>query len=137
MRHRWIAWCAGAALTGVFSGCGGEEMKVAPVAGVVTLDGEPLDRASVLFLPDEGRPSFGVTDSDGYYTLIYSHKENGAEVGPCTVQVSTKLAPEGNRDDDAPLAPERVPKRYAKDPVRVTILAEDNTIDIKLTSQPK
>ena len=135
MRQSSMALCAGVALCGLLSGCGSGDMKVAPVAGIVTLDGEPLERASVLFLPDEGRPSFGVTDSEGYYTLIYSHKENGAEVGPCTVQVSTKLAPEGNRDDDAPLAPERVPKRYAKDPMKVTILAEDNTVDIKLTSQ--
>jgi hypothetical protein len=136
MRQSCLAICAGSALFGLLSGCGGGEMNVAPVAGIVTLDGKPLERASVLFLPEEGRPSFGVTDSDGYYTLIYSHKENGAEVGPCTVQVSTKMAPEGNKDDDAPLAPERVPKRYAKDPLKVTVLAEDNTIDIKLTSQP-
>lgn len=136
MRQSCAALCAGIALLGWMSGCGNAEMKVAPVAGTVTLDGAPLERASVLFLPDEGRPSFGVTDSDGHYILIYSKDDNGAEVGPCTVQVTTKMGPADSKDDDAPLAPERVPKRYAKEPVTVTVLAEDNTIDIKLTSQP-
>src|SRR5689334_17675559 len=83
----------------LFLGCGGD-MKVAPVAGTVTLDGEPLERASVLFQPDKGgRPSYGVTDKSGRYSLLYSMSENGAEVGPATVKVTTRLAaedPSGN-----------------------------------------
>jgi len=126
----------GVALICLLSGCGGSEMNVAPVAGTVTLDGAPLERASVLFLPDEGRPSFGVTDSEGRYALIYSKDENGAEVGPCTVQVTTRMGPAGSNDDDAPLAPEKVPRRYAKEPVKVSVLPESNTIDVKLTTNP-
>lgn len=126
----------GIGLICVLSGCGSKNMKVAPVSGTVTLDGAPLVRASVLFLPEKGRPSFGVTDNQGRYSLIYSQDENGAEVGSCAVQVSTRMGPEGSTDDDAPLSPERVPKRYAKDPVKVTVRPESNTIDIELTSKP-
>lgn len=111
-------------------------MKVAPVSGTITLDGQPLERASVLFLPDKGRPSFSVTDNRGYYTLIYSMNNNGAEVGPCTVKITTKLPPAGTDDDDAKPAPEKVPTRYAKEPVKVTVEPKSNKIDIALTSNP-
>ena len=120
-------------------GCG-SEMKVAPVSGTVTLDGAPLERASVLFLPKEGgRPSFGVTDEDGRYTLGYSMHEMGAEVGQCRVQISTRVQPEGS-DDDSQLAPERVPRRYLGDEpeesIVVTVEPKNNTIDVALTTDP-
>ena len=115
-------------------GCG--EMKVAPVSGTVTLDGAPLDRASVMFLPEGGgRPSFGVTDENGEYTLAYSMHEDGAEVGPCEVKISTRMQAE-DAEDDGQLAPERVPARYLEDPVKVTVEPKSNTIDIALTSDP-
>lgn len=126
----------GIGLLCLVGGCGRGEMKVAPVGGTVTLDGTPLDQASVLFLPEKGRPSFGVTDDQGRYTLIYSKDERGAEVGPCAVKVTTRMAPAGSDDDNAKLAPEKVPKRYAKEPVKVTVRPESNSIDIKLTSKP-
>ena len=122
----------------VLWGCGGD-MKVAPVSGTVTLDGEPLERASVLFQPDAGgRPSFGVTDKSGRYTLAYSMHENGAEVGPCTVKITTKLQADTGDDEyreNAPRAAEKVPARYAKEPVKVTVEPKSNAIDIELTSK--
>jgi hypothetical protein len=122
------------------AGCGGE-MKVAPVSGTITLDGEPLEKASVLFQPEKGgRPSFGVTDKNGYYSLAYSMNESGAEVGGATVKISTRLAAAdtGNGDykDNAPRAPEKVPAHYGKQPVKVTVEPKSNTIDIALKSAP-
>ncbi len=121
-------------------GCGGE-LKVAPVSGTVTLDGQPLERASVLFQPEGGgRPSFGVTDGNGYYTLSYSMHEAGAEVGKAKVQITTRLQaedPSGEYRDNAPRAPERVPARYAKEPVTVDVKSKSNIIDITLTSDRK
>ena len=102
------------------------------------LDGEPLARVSVLFQPKAGgRPSFGVTDQSGYYTLAYSMNEHGAEVGSCTVKVAT-LPPENSEIDDSTAAkaiPEKVPARYATDPIVVTVEPKSNTIDIPLTSK--
>jgi len=115
-------------------------MTVAPVSGTVTLDGQPLPKASVLFQPDKGgRPSFGVTNEEGGYTLAYSMNQSGAEVGPCTVKITTRLQAEdstGEYKDNAPRAAEKVPARYAKEPVKVTVEPRSNTLNIELTSKP-
>lgn len=135
-RGLWIIVSLTASLFAV--GCGGD-LKVAPVSGTVTLDGSPLERASVLFEPDKGRPSFGVTDGQGRYTLNYSMNERGAEVGACTVKISTAVQSE----EDEGKAPKKgqdfgnkVPARYAKDPVKVTVEPKSNTINIALTTKP-
>jgi hypothetical protein len=109
-------------------------MKVAPVSGTVTLDGKPLSKASVVFFPAAGgRPSYGVTDDQGRYTLGYSMDEAGAEVGTCRVQITTAVESE----DGSSRAPEVVPQRYLKDqPVTVEVESKSNTIDIPLTTNP-
>jgi hypothetical protein len=116
------------------TGCGGANMKIAPVSGKVTLDGAPLKAASVTFQPkDGGRPSFGVTNDQGRYTLEYSLTELGAAVGTCTVRITTQ-----NQGDDSGAKPtkEVVPKRYLKEaPIEVQVESKSNTIDIALTSK--
>jgi hypothetical protein len=115
------------------SGCGNPNTKVAPVSGIVTLDGAPLKRASVTFEPkDGGRPSFGVTNEQGRYTLEYSMNELGAEVGACSVRITTE-----NRGDDpgTKATKELVPKKYRTTPVEVQVESKSNTIDIALTSK--
>lgn len=114
-------------------------MKVAPVSGIVTLDGEPLERASVFFQPDEGRPSFGVTDAKGNYSLNYSRDQRGAEVGAATVKIST--GSQSEEDEGKPNKPgsikgEKVPDRYAKEPIQVKVEPKTNKIDFKLTTNP-
>jgi hypothetical protein len=113
------------------SGCGNPNLSVAPVSGTVTLDGTPLQRASVTFQPnDGGRPSFGVTNDQGRYVLEHSMTELGAKVGVCTVRITTE-----NRDDDGKVTKEMVPKRYAASPIEVKVESKSNTIDIPLTSK--
>ena len=135
-----IRWKAGtfAVLVALLSGCGGD-LKVAPVTGTVTLDGKPLERASVLFQPEKGgRPSFGVTDANGKFTLAYSMNEQGAEVGSATVKITTKLQAEsadGDYRENAPRAAERVPARYSKEPLKVTVEPKSNTIDLVLSTK--
>ncbi len=119
-------------LLGPFAaGC--REMKVAPVSGTVTLDGNPLKKASVVFQPEGGRPSFGVTDENGYYRLGYSMNEEGAEVGSCKVTLSTALE---SGDYGSKKSKELVPPRYLKEPVVVEVQPRSNTIDIALTTTP-
>jgi hypothetical protein len=56
-----------AALVAAGVGCSGSESAV---EGVVTLDGQPVDKAVVTFNPAEGgRPSAGQTGSDGKFKL--------------------------------------------------------------------
>ena len=130
----WTAMAVFCAAMGwIITAAGCREMKVAPVSGTVTLDGEPLNRASVMFQPKAGgRPSSGVTDENGYYRLGYSMTEEGAEVGTCTVKISTALE---TGDYGSKKAKELVPRRYALEPVVVEVEPKSNTIDIALTSQ--
>jgi hypothetical protein len=79
----------------LFNGCGGgpgDTPELGQVDGKVTLDAKPLDKATVTFRPEEGRPSSGTTDSEGHYTLQYSTSETGAKVGKNTVSISTAQA---------------------------------------------
>jgi len=125
---RWIV-LAGLGLTG----CGGASQDVAPVSGAVTLDGAPLPTASVTFQPkDGGRPSFGVTNSQGRYVLEYSMNELGAKVGASTVRISTQSAGD---DSGGKASKELVPQRYFKEPLEVQVESKSNTIDIVLTSK--
>lgn len=53
-----------------------------PVRGEVTLDGQPVEGATVNFYAvgdaKEGRPAMGVTDSNGCFTLSTLGKDDGA-----------------------------------------------------------
>jgi hypothetical protein len=70
MRMRWV-WCGGLLLLGLLLagvGCGSPESAI---EGVVTLDGKPVDKATVTFNQADGggRPVAGVTNSDGVFKL--------------------------------------------------------------------
>lgn len=119
----------------VLAGC--KEMKVAPVSGTITLDGEPLKKASVRFQPmGGGRPSMGFTDDNGRYELDYSMREAGAEVGQCQVFLSTGGGGDYNDDGEmvAQSAKDQVPRKYRNDPPVVDVEPKRNVIDIALTS---
>ena len=90
---RYLHWPLCAALVAVAAGCGGE--KLAPVSGVVTLDGAPLADASVTFQPvaqggiDAGSGSYAKTDAEGRYTLrTVTGDRRGAVVGKHVVRIS-------------------------------------------------
>ncbi len=73
----------------VLTGCGPGGPQLAPVEGVVTLDGTPLEGATVLFHPAEGgKPATGTTDAQGKFTLITRNLGEGAQVGMNNVSVS-------------------------------------------------
>lgn len=80
-----------AALLACCTGCsgGGDEVKLAPVSGVVTMDGKPLADAVVIFAPEKGNPSSGRTDSSGNYSLIFKENVQGALPGPHRVSIIT------------------------------------------------
>jgi hypothetical protein len=111
-----------AAILILIAGCGDEAFKTAPVSGVVTLDGAPLEKAAVVFAPQRqgssplvGPGSIGVTDADGRYQLQAHDRRRGAVVGPHTVSISTyEERPVDLEKSDAVevVSKERVPKRY-------------------------
>jgi hypothetical protein len=86
----------------VFSlGCAGS--KIAPVSGVVKLDGEPLANASVSFQPlsmegnvNPGPGSMARTDDNGAFTLrVVGEDVAGAYVGKHRVEISAYLRENG------------------------------------------
>lgn len=69
-------------------GCSRPPIDLGYVQGIVTVDGEPASRVSVLFEPDSGgRPSVGVTDNDGRYVLYHTSEFQGAELGQHSVRL--------------------------------------------------
>lgn len=114
-----LAWACATLMLNV--GCGGE-FQLANVSGVVKLDGEPLQNATVYFQPQRhngavlvGPPSVGVTDSEGRFTLNTTSGSSGAVVGTHVISVSTfesRMVDPLRSDRVEVVSKERVPRRY-------------------------
>src|SRR4051794_18765929 len=94
-RRPQILCCALAfALVG---GCSRYQLDTAPVHGLVTLDGEPLEGGVVTFLPSRGRAASGLIQPDGSYSLAtyVQNPKDGAIVGHHRVSVTPKGSFEG------------------------------------------
>jgi hypothetical protein len=102
------------------------------------MDGEPLPNASVVFIPESGRPAGARTDERGHYVLTFSEGRKGAMLGKHKVQVWTGTDP-GETDDGEPIpgSPETVPKRYnAQTELEFTVKAGGTKeADFALTSE--
>jgi len=88
-------WCL-IALVGI-SGCfgGGESLpELTIVTGTVTLDGNPLPGANVIFQPQQGKTTFAMTDESGEYELMYNQDVAGAVPGNYTVKITKEKNPE-------------------------------------------
>lgn len=101
-------------LTGVLLtalGCG---TKLPVVAGTVTLDGEPLANATVLFLPQDPvqPPAQGVTNDAGKYTLNQLAATDGIQLGNYSVRIATYRPESRDVDPPIPSVTERVPVKY-------------------------
>ena len=100
------------------AGCGGP--SYAPVSGRVTLDGRPLPRAVVTFLPvatdgiaAAGPGSMAVTDEQGQFTLrVTGDGRQGVLVGEHRVRISTREAVIEEEEGKTTTPRELVPARY-------------------------
>ncbi len=101
------------------SGCGREPFQTAPVSGRVTLNGQPLAGAAVMFSPvptsvdtnEPGPDAGGFTDSDGRYSLTLTGKNiKGAVIGLNQVRIT--LVPKDDPNDDTPRPFKQLPARY-------------------------
>jgi hypothetical protein len=111
------------------AGCArSDRPELAEVQGLVTLDGKPLPRATVVFQPIKGgRTSRGTTDAAGQYHLIYLRDIKGAILGSHKVTITT--ATEDVRQ-------ERLPARYNRQTaLTAEIQAGTNQQDFILTSK--
>jgi hypothetical protein len=110
----------------VLAGCGAKPYEVARVSGRVTLDGKPLSKASITFVPQAtkdniapGPTAAAFTDDDGRYTLAIDKDTPGSVVHKCRIFI-TSLIGDGtgfDPNDDRPGDPrrrprDRVPEKY-------------------------
>jgi hypothetical protein len=122
-----------AALLALAGGCGRGGPELVPVRGTVTLDGKPVEGASVTFIPQfPGQPALGSTDARGKFTLKTHPHGNGAMPGTHKatvrkVETTGFLATEDGLSGG--VAPEGIqqiwhtPQRYA-DPETTPLLIE-------------
>ncbi|HEX4416108.1 MAG TPA: carboxypeptidase regulatory-like domain-containing protein [Lacipirellulaceae bacterium] len=117
-------------------GCGKTGPALAPVHGRVTLDGEPVGWATVMFQPDaSGSPSYGNTDQDGRYVLGYKRGQQGAAIGSHMVRILSDKAIPG--PDGKPMKrPHPIPARYsASSDQKREVTPGDNEINFELTTK--
>lgn len=133
MKVRWQYLLLFLLMLGVV-GCSNGPRRAA-VSGSVHVDGKPLERGVINFLPAQGSqgPGAGVAITDGQYELSAA---SGPIVGPCRVEIrgfrksGRKIAPMGTPIDEEIQV---VPAEF-NDPS--TLIREikdgDNTIDFDL-----
>lgn len=128
------------AIAAMMLGCGGggSDFDLNTVSGTVTMDGQPLANARVIFTPKDptkgGRIAYGMTDESGEYELAFTNSGMGALPGEYVVKISTYIAPE--EDPDTGLmseeVPERVPEVYVKDSsLTATVPGENYDFELK------
>lgn len=122
-------------LTASFSGCGQASDGRPPlglVEGVVKLDGQPFAGAFVMFVPENGRPSVGTSNSDGKYVLEYLQDVPGAAIGSHEVRIVT--ASQGT-DENSSTREMFPPKYNSQSTLTAVVVAGANTIDFDLDSK--
>jgi len=121
----------------VVCGCGAKDSrpKLATVRGKVTLKGQPVALAKVMFLPVEGgQSSEGETGPSGEYELYFRENEPGAQIGKHKITISTFVPTElddlgkkvGGRG-------ETIPAQYnTNSTLEKEVVAGENVIDFDL-----
>ncbi len=109
-----LRFCVSLSLALLAAGCGGSSTPknplptTVPVGGVVTLDGKPLNRAAVKFIPDgetKGVECYGFTDESGRYELTQLRGGTGAPPGTYKVVISMFAKADGTPAEVGPNAP--------------------------------
>jgi hypothetical protein len=120
------------------AGCGQKGPEIASVEGTVTMDGKPLPKASVVFIPEAGgRPAGSWTDEEGHYVLNFGSGRKGAIPGKNKVMITTRSDPSTDEEGQlVPGTPETVPMKY-NTMSTLTFTVEDgkkNVADFQLES---
>jgi hypothetical protein len=105
-----------------------KEKKLPRVAGKVLLDGQPLAKANVVFVPvnKKGQKATGTTNEDGTFELTTGRKK-GAFPGEYKIVITKKVA--GKSVLRAEYGAEKTT------PLKFTVAEGRNTIDIHLKSK--
>lgn len=143
MRRGFMAMILGGAavLLTTVAGCGQKGPALGQVRGRVTLDGEPLAEAEIVFQPQKGRPGTARTNDKGEYELTYTVDRAGALLGLHEIRITTfepgydGETPQGERKT-IPERPERVPAKYnRKSELKADVKPGSNVFDFQLSSK--
>jgi hypothetical protein len=113
-------------------GCGTTGPEVASVSGTITLDGKPLENATVTFQPVSGRPSFGTTDKDGKYEMGYTLQRSGVMLGKNSVYIRTRMENESGQVVQKEFLPA---KYHDRSELTAEVEKKANVIDFQLSSK--
>ena len=127
----------------LLAGCqpdGYAKLGLINVTGKVTLDGQPLPHANVVFESADKRTSSGVTDSSGSYALMYDSETPGVTPGPKTVRITTAnvgVEGGGTAEGAAPAGTERLPSKYNRQSeLKADVSASNKMFNFDLKSAP-
>jgi hypothetical protein len=118
-----------AALLTFSAGCSpSDQPELVPVRGRVTLDGQPLADAYIVFQSESGgRGSRATTRSDGSYELAYLRNTMGVRPGKHRIYITTAI-------EGRPI--ERVPRKYNKETtLTATVPESGGDIDFVLETK--
>lgn len=109
-------WSAASILIMGIFGCGAssDAPPLRPVQGLVTYQGKPVSNANVLFTPESGPISMGVTDSNGHFFLSTGTR-TGATLGKHRVTITAfEPTPEIDSENERAVKPpvSRIPAQY-------------------------
>ncbi|WP_440591438.1 carboxypeptidase regulatory-like domain-containing protein [Schlesneria sp.] len=131
----------------VVTGCGKSGPSLTDVKGSIKLDGKPLAGAQVTFHPVSGsRPSYGITDASGNYSLKFTQDRSGSLEGDHLVRISTWSPPVDDGKTTSPGSDEKVPAAYndkaeetavMKKTVKGKVAVVDFELDSKVGPLPK
>jgi hypothetical protein len=113
------------------AGCGDGRPARVPVSGIVFMDGQPLTRGYVKFVPANGRPSVGSISENGEFKLTCYDGNDGAIPGTHRVQVTA------NRIITNTKIEWHAPSKYADfrtSAIEIEVLEPVDNLKIELTS---
>ena len=133
MRYFCPLWVALVALT-LLAGCRGSGPTIVPVTGVLTYKGKAVPNAIVDFMPESGRPSWGLTDAQGRFTLEYDKDNKGVLVGKH--KVSARIGPGGEKvpGERAPIPKdlEGLFDKYGMENTKYQVVIDRDTKEVNL-----
>ncbi len=137
------SWASGAGPLGlgllvfiVVCGCGKPDYmkETAPVSGVVTLDGKPVESGYIFVSPSIGRMAKGTIAEDGTFTLGTYGDDDGAQVGTHPVMIAPVPLDEGGRRKPKKDIPAKYGSAGTSD-LEITVEpGTSNTVEFNLTS---